>query len=171
MLIPARLALALQVDGWWVRSAIPWVKPNFAPAPVGDRPVHCYEHVLLLSKSQRYHFDASALRERSADGRQRLGRDVWTIRPSAERGDHTATFPVELAAKCVLAGSPQGSSIIDPFAGTGVTGLAAVQHGRSATLIELSDVHVGAIRKRLGDRLIEAGTKTGNTTRNAKKAG
>jgi site-specific DNA-methyltransferase (adenine-specific)/site-specific DNA-methyltransferase (cytosine-N4-specific) len=170
MLIPARLALALQADGWWVRSMIPWVKPNFAPAPVGDRPVHCYEHILLLSKSPRYYFDAGALRERSADGRQRPGRDVWTIRPSADRGEHTSTFPGELAAKCILAGSPPGSSTIDPFAGSGTTSVAAVQHGRNATLIELSDAHADTIRKRLGDRLSEADIGGRATTGAAKKA-
>jgi len=129
------------------------VKPNFAPAPVGDRPVHAYEHVLLLSRSRRYHFDASALRERSADGRQRPGRNVWTIGPSAQKGEHTATFPVELAAKCILAGSPPGTWVLDPFAGSGISGLAAVQHGRNATLIELSEAHAATIRKRLDDRL------------------
>jgi DNA modification methylase len=156
MMLPARLALALQADGWWVRSAIAWVKPNFAPSPADDRPVHGYETVLLLSKSKRYWFDAAALRERSADGRQRPGRDVWMVRPSAEKGDHTSAFPVELAAKCILAGSPRGSWILDPFAGTGTTGMVAVQHGRSAVLVELDPGHARTIRKRLGDRLTQA---------------
>jgi site-specific DNA-methyltransferase (cytosine-N4-specific) len=153
MLIPARLALALQADGWWVRSDIAWVKPNFAPSPADDRPVRSHETVLLLSKSKRYWFDSAALRERSADGRQRPGRDVWSIRPSAEKGDHTSAFPVELASKCVLAGSPPGSWVLDPFAGTGTTGLAAVQHGRNAVLVELDPGHAQTIRKRLGDRI------------------
>ncbi len=152
MLIPQRLALALQADGWWVRSVIAWAKPNSAPEPAGDRPVRSHETVLLLAKSQRYWFDAAALRERAADGRQRPGRDVWTIRPSAETGEHTSAFPVELAAKCVLAGSPTGSWVLDPFAGTGTTGLAAAQHGRNATLIELSEAYAEAIRERLGGR-------------------
>ena len=153
MLLPARLALALQADGWWVRSEVIWSKPNFAPSPADDRPVHAYERVLLLSKSKRYWFDAAALRERSADGRQRPGRDVWTVRPSAEKGDHTSAFPVELASKCVLAGAPPGHWVLDPFAGTGTTGLAAVQHGRNAVLVELDPGHARTIRRRLGDRV------------------
>jgi site-specific DNA-methyltransferase (cytosine-N4-specific) len=126
LLIPDRLSLALQAGGWWVRSLILWVKPNFAPGPARDRLIHCYEHVLLLSRRPYYYLDASALRERSADGRQRPGRDVWTIRPTNEKGDHTSTFPVELAAKCILAGSPRGSWVLDCFAGTGTTGVDAV---------------------------------------------
>jgi site-specific DNA-methyltransferase (adenine-specific) len=160
MLIPERLALVLQADGWWVRSMIVWVKPNFAPAPVGDRPVHSYEHILLLTKSPRYYFDASALRERSVDGGQRTGRDVWTIRPTSGKGDHTSTFPVELAAKCILAGSPPGSWVLDCFAGTGTTGMAALQHGRNAALIELVEAHADTIRKRLCDRLSEVKAET-----------
>ena len=66
------------------------------------------------------------------------------------------SFPVELAARCILAGSPQGSWVLDPFAGTGTTGLAAAQHGRNAALVELSEEYAEVIRKRLGDRLAEA---------------
>jgi DNA modification methylase len=155
MLIPARLALALQADGWWVRSEIVWVKPNVAPDPVEDRPVHGYERVLLLTKSRRYYFNPSALRERAVDAGARSGRDIWTIRPSSKKGDHSATFPEELAAKCILAGSPPGSWVLDPFAGTGVTGMAAAQHGRSAMLIELSEEYAEVIRRNFGNRLTE----------------
>ena len=160
MLIPARLALALQRSGWWVRASIAWVKPNTAPDPASDRPARCHETVLLLAKSERYHFDASELRERAANGGLRPGRDVWTIRPSARKGDHSATFPDELAAKCILAGAPPGSRVLDIFAGSGTVGLVAAQHGRRATLVELSPDHAQEIRDRLGDRLGEAPLRT-----------
>jgi len=65
-LIPQRLALALQADGWWVRSEIIWYKPNPMPESVTDRPTKCHEQVWLLSKSARYFFDADAVREPSA---------------------------------------------------------------------------------------------------------
>ena len=115
-----------------------------------DRPARCYETVLLLTRSERYYFDASVLRERSAARHQRPGRDVWTIRPAGHRGDHTARMPEDLASKCVLAGSPPGAWVLDPFARTGTTELVAVQHGRSATLIELNEGYAKDIRKRLG---------------------
>jgi DNA methylase len=135
---------------------IPWVRPNFAPAPVGDRPVHAWEHVLLLSKSAWHHFDAAALRERSVDRRQRPGRNVWTIRP--------------LAARCILAGSPPGSWVLGFCAGSGTTGMAAVQHGRNAAPIELDEGHADTTRRRLGDRLIEEGPSRGAADRQTKKA-
>jgi DNA modification methylase len=156
MLLPARLALALQRDGWYVRSAIAWVKTHTVPDPASDRPARGHETVLLLAKSESYFFDATALRERGADGRQRPGRDVWTIRPNGEKGEHTARMPVELAAKCILAGAPPGAWMLDPFAGSGTTGTAAAQHGRHATLVELNADYAKTIRKRLGARVCEA---------------
>ena len=92
MLIPQRLALALQADGWWVRADIIWSKPSMAPSPVMDRPVHAYEHILPLSKRAHYYFDPAPLRERAVTG-QRPGRDVCSIQPSRERIEHSATFP------------------------------------------------------------------------------
>ena len=67
-LIPARVALAAQADGWWVRSLIIWAKPNPMPESVTDRPTNAYEHILMLTKSARYFFDAHAVRELSVTG-------------------------------------------------------------------------------------------------------
>src|SRR3990170_639507 len=65
LLMPARVALALQVDGWWLRSDIIWSKPNPMPESVTDRPTTAHEHVYLLAKSERYFYDADAIREPS----------------------------------------------------------------------------------------------------------
>jgi DNA modification methylase len=62
LLIPFRLAMALQADGWIVRSVMPWVKRNCLPESVTDRPTNACEYLFLLSKSQRYHWDAEAVR-------------------------------------------------------------------------------------------------------------
>jgi site-specific DNA-methyltransferase (cytosine-N4-specific) len=68
MLVPARLAIALQADGWWLRKDIIWAKPNPMPESATDRPTSSHEHVLLLTKAQRYFYDADAVREgRSGD--------------------------------------------------------------------------------------------------------
>lgn len=63
MMMPARLALTLQADGWWLRSEIIWAKPNPMPESVTDRPTSAHEKVYLLSKSPRYFYDAEAVRE------------------------------------------------------------------------------------------------------------
>jgi len=63
--IPWRVAFALQADGWWLRSDIIWHKPNPMPESVRDRPTKAHEYVFLLSKSERYHYDADAIAEPS----------------------------------------------------------------------------------------------------------
>jgi DNA modification methylase len=63
MLIPQRLALALQADGWWVRSDIIWAKPNPMPESVTDRPTKSHEYIWLLAKSKDYFWDQEAVKE------------------------------------------------------------------------------------------------------------
>ena len=62
-MIPARVALALQADGWYLRSDIIWHKPNPMPESVTDRPTKSYEHVFMLTRSSRYYYDAEAVKE------------------------------------------------------------------------------------------------------------
>jgi site-specific DNA-methyltransferase (cytosine-N4-specific) len=63
MMIPARLAIALQDDGWYLRQDIIWHKITAMPDGVTDRPTSAHEHVFLLAKSERYFYDADAIRE------------------------------------------------------------------------------------------------------------
>jgi DNA modification methylase len=63
LMIPARRALALQADGWYLRSDIIWAKPNPMPESVTDRPTKSYEHLFLLTKAARYYYDAGAIAE------------------------------------------------------------------------------------------------------------
>ena len=62
-LIPFRVALAAQADGWWVRSDIIWAKPNPMPESVRDRPTRSHEYILMLTKSAKYYWDAEAVAE------------------------------------------------------------------------------------------------------------
>lgn len=64
-LIPARVALALQADGWYLRSDIIWHKPNPMPESVNDRPTKSHEYIFLLTKSPEYFYDAEAIKEKS----------------------------------------------------------------------------------------------------------
>jgi DNA modification methylase len=61
--LPWRLAFALQADGWWLRQDIIWHKPNPMPESVTDRCTKAHEYIFLLSKSERYYFDADAIAE------------------------------------------------------------------------------------------------------------
>lgn len=66
--VPWRVALALQEDGWWLRSDVIWQKPNPMPESVSDRPTSSHEHVFLLAASRRYFYDAQAVREEAEYG-------------------------------------------------------------------------------------------------------
>lgn len=74
---------------------------------------------------------------------------VWEIatRPFSEA--HFATFPPELAERCILAGCPKGGHVLDPFGGAGTTGLVAARAGRIATLIELNPEYAEIARVRI----------------------
>jgi DNA modification methylase len=113
--IPWRAALALQADGWWLRSDLVWAKGNPAPEPSVDRPVRAHEMLFLLSKQRRYYYDAEAVREpamsrpsggsRAPNSATRHLRSWWVIPTQPFRGSHTATFPTRLVEPCVLAGT------------------------------------------------------------------
>lgn len=75
--IPWRVALALQEDGWYLRSDIIWSKPNPMPESVTDRPTKAHEYIFLLTKSQRYFYDNDAVKEPiSASSVVRLAQDL-----------------------------------------------------------------------------------------------
>lgn len=136
LMMPARVALALQADGWWLRSDIIWSKANPMPESVIDRCTSSHEHIFMLTKAPRYFFDAEAVREEgvipagtlAAKGSEErfntLGvnsrpseykvysgtrniRDVWTIATAPYPNAHFATFPPELAERCIKAGTSE----------------------------------------------------------------
>jgi DNA modification methylase len=138
--IPGRLAIELQSRGWILRADIIWQKPTALPENVRDRPANAYEHVLLFVKSARYFYNA-------AEGG---GKNLWTFPVNRFRGDHHAMMPAALAERCIMLGSPVGETVLDPFAGLGTVGLAAIQNSRNAVLVELNPDYGARIRQRLG---------------------
>ena len=175
---PWRVAFALQADGWYLRQDIIWHKPNPMPESVTDRCTKSHEYVFLMSKSARYFYDAAAIAEEGVipagtkaakgsverfntlgvnsrppeykiyDG-MRNARSVWTIATQPFREAHFATFPPDLAERCIKAGCPVGGTVLDPFGGAGTTGLVADRLQRSSILIELNPVYASMAKKRL----------------------
>jgi|TARA_R110002020_G_scaffold1722_1_gene7904 DNA modification methylase len=110
--MPWRVALALQADGWWLRSSIIWAKGvsfcdtysgSVMPESCRDRPTRAHENIFLLSKAPRYFYDADAVRENET----RNLRDVWIINPQGFPGAHFATFPPALVEPCIKAGTSE----------------------------------------------------------------
>jgi len=69
-------------------------------------------------------------------------RDVWTIATKPFNGAHFATFPPALIEPCILAGAPEGGTVLDPFAGAGTTLVTAYRLGRRAVGIEISGDYI-----------------------------
>jgi DNA modification methylase len=177
--IPWRVAFALQVDGWYLRSDIIWAKPNPMPESVTDRPTKSHEYLFLFAKSARYYYDAEAIREPDsgtpagngftgrfehrisgglavggtedpwAPGGGRNARSVWRIATKPYAEAHFATFPPELPKRCIKAGSREGDTVLDPFMGSGTTAWVARHLGRKAIGCELNADYIGIAARRL----------------------
>lgn len=137
--VPWRVAFALQAEGWYLRQEIIWEKPNSKPESVKDRFTKSHEHIFLFSKSQKYYFDQGSVKEQ-IEGKDtvRNKRSVWHVPTKPFRGAHFATFPADLIEPCVLAGSPIGGTVLDPFGGSGTTAGVALKHGRRAIICEVN---------------------------------
>ena len=181
--IPWRVAFALQQDGWYLRQDIIWHKPNPMPESVKDRCTKAHEYIFLLSKSPKYYFDNEAIKEDAKypqgpnspqsikkgkgefgmdtrGGLSKIGalakknkRSVWTITTKPFKGAHFATFPKDLIEPCVLAGCPEGGTVLDPFGGSGTTGIVAAQHNRNAVLLELNQEYIDLAKDRINKEL------------------
>lgn len=211
--MPWRLALALQADGWYLRSDVIWAKPNAMPESVKDRPSLSHEYVFLLTKSARYFYDNEAVKEplaestikrpetlefkdtrpnvggvngkgsndrRGAVNKQDAGhrryngfndrwndsdlpsvrnlRTVWTIPTQPFPDAHFATFPRALVERCLKAGTSQKGAVVsktapcivlDPFCGSGTTGLVARRMGLHFVGIELNPEYANMARDRI----------------------
>jgi len=164
--LPWRVALALQHEGWYLRQDIIWHKPNPMPESVKDRCTKSHEYLFLLSKSERYYFDAKSIREPTAEASRKMcqkpekmsgvrnRRSVWTIATRPFKAAHFATFPVELITPCVIAGSRDGGCILDPFMGSGTTLVAAREHGRTAVGVELNEEYCEIAANRLSQGVL-----------------
>ena len=150
--VPWRVAMALQADGWYLRSDIIWHKPNALPESVKDRPTRAHEYIFLLTKSEQYYYDYQAIQENGANHKPRNKRSVWSVNTEAFQGAHFATFPPALIKPCILAGSRPGDVVVDPFFGSGTTGFVAANYERSFVGIEIKEEYIEIARKRLGER-------------------
>ena len=176
--IPWRVAFALQADGWYLRQDIIWHKPNPMPESVTDRCTKAHEYIFLLSKSPKYYYDNEAIKEETltqdnqnrdrdttklnnTPGRTKMAglktnnyetrnkRSVWSVSPIPYKEAHFATYPPELIKPCIMAGCPEGGTVLDPFGGSGTTAQVANNLNRNAILCELNPEYVEIAKGRL----------------------
>tara|TARA_R100000781_G_scaffold99714_1_gene63297 strand:+ start:934 stop:1920 length:987 start_codon:yes stop_codon:yes gene_type:complete len=93
-----------------------------------------------IKRTKRYSKDGSFKRNK---------RSVWTVTTKPFKGAHFATFPMDLIEPCVLAGCPEGGTVLDPFGGSGTTAVVANSHNRDAILIELNEEYIEIAKERI----------------------
>lgn len=149
--VPWRLAFALQSDGWYLRTDIIWNKPNCQPESVKDRPTRAHEYIFLLSKSEKYYYNPQAIMEPAAAPKQKEKnrRTVWNINTEPYPGSHFAVYPRSLVRLCVAAGSRENGRVLDPFFGSGTTGVVCNELRRRCIGIELNEEYAELARERL----------------------
>lgn len=177
--IPWMLAFALRADGWYLRQDIIWAKNNPMPESVKDRCTRSHEYIFMLTKKRKYWFDHEAIQEptntydenirdrdhtklNNTPGRTRMvglkrnnyktrnKRDVWRVGVcSTVKEAHFAVFPKELIEPCILAGCPEGGWVLDPFNGSGTTGIVAAQNKRNYIGIDLNPEYLEITKRRV----------------------
>lgn len=135
LLIPSRVAIALQDRRWILRNDVIWYKPNVPPRPEKDRLSLTHEHFFHFVKRPKegrakYYYDLSECGQTTHDV------FVQNVRPG--RGGHSATFPEELVLPRIASSCPVGGVVLDPFCGTGTALVSARKNNRIAIGFEVN---------------------------------
>ena len=146
------------------------------PESCTDRCTKAHEYIFLLSKQAKYYYDNEAIKEEAKypngpegkgmkgmeireglanmkEAEKRNKRSVWTVTTKPFKEAHFATYPKDLIEPCILAGCPEGGTVLDPFAGSGTTGIVAAMFQRRAVLIELNAEYVEIMEARMEQEL------------------
>jgi DNA modification methylase len=178
MLIPERVAIAMQDDGWLLRNSIIWHKINHMPESVTDRLTRSYETVFFFTKSEKYYFDLNSVRKQPisncGSGIRKISKtqkfsstscfnggdtsynslgsnpgDVWSLTSEPYKEAHFAVFPQKLVRRGLSCGCPKEGLVLDPFAGSGTTLYVARKMALHYLGIELNPKYVELAKKRL----------------------
>jgi site-specific DNA-methyltransferase (cytosine-N4-specific) len=179
MLIPARVAIALQEQGWVLRNEIVWHKINHMPESCRDRLTRSWESVYFFTKADKYYFNLDAIRKahilgdtgkRNNKANKWIGNskspllnhagvsvnplganpgDVWSLTTEGLKDEHFAAFPQKLVRRILECSTPKGGLVLDPFAGAGTSLLVAHKMGFDWLGIELVPKYCKIIEKRI----------------------
>ncbi len=132
LMLPERLAIGMQEQGWVLRNKIIWEKPNPVPSYSPDRRYPVYEHFFHFVKSKKYYFDLVKAKELNHH------RDVIKngIEPFKK---HQATFPLSLIKPFILTTTKKNNIVLDPFMGSGTTAVACIELQRNYLGFEINE--------------------------------
>lgn len=154
LLIPSRVAIALQDDKWILRNDLIWQKPSAVPRPERDRLRLTHEHFFhFVQRNSRgrpkYYYDLTKAEQANAD--------VVEVAPTRGRGTHSATFPAALVRPRIESSCPPDGLVLDPFCGTGTAVSVALDSGRQAIGFELSKHYLATARQVVEEVLLARG--------------
>ena len=123
-------------------------EPAVSEKPAGNKR-HKYADAYNAGTSEEHRTKAGLLALTGVEWETRNRRSVWTVATKPYKGAHFATFPPALIEPCILAGCPEGGTVLDPFGGSGTTAGVALAHGRNAVLCELNEEYAALVPDRV----------------------
>lgn len=161
--IPGLVAARASRIGYYVKSIITWAKINSLPEPQNTRVSRSIEYVLHLSTTRAPKLDKETYKRVPVGLGGRNDRyegdklsDHWVIPVSSGGDGHGAQFPAALPGRCIAISTNPGDLVLDPFVGSGTTGVAALSLGRrfigidvSAEYLALADGKIGEVEGQL----------------------
>lgn len=173
--IPSKFVIEMCNRGWKLRNEIIWYKPNAMPCSAKDRFTIDYEKVFFFAKDSKYYFEQQKEPSKDSYGgkrgssktrkkfqsamqdtsdvvtvyKERNVRCVWEINTEPFKGNHFATYPTKLVEVPIKSGCPEGGLVLDPFMGSGTTGLVARRLNRNYLGIDLNPEYVELANKRI----------------------
>ncbi|MCE5340366.1 MAG: site-specific DNA-methyltransferase [Planctomycetaceae bacterium] len=140
------VGVILKEMGLWIINDIIWYKPNAAPLLQGNRCAPSTELIWLASKSKKYYFDYELARQ--INGGKQM-RNLWVIAASRHLTSHPTEKPENLLQRIISIGSKEGDTILDPFMGSGTTGVVAKQLDRNFIGIEIDQSYFDIATQRI----------------------
>jgi len=147
------IGMALKKLNLWVINDVIWFKPNATPLLSRNRFVPSTELIWVASKSKKYYFNYK-LAKKINEGKQM--RNLWTIRARRHITSHPTEKPEELLERIILLGSRKGNTVLDPFMGSGTTGVVAKRHSRNFIGIEIDPEYFQIATKRINSTKIKS---------------
>ncbi len=162
-----KCGIALEMLGFRILNEIIWFKPNGAPNLTGRNFAESHETVVWASKSPKskhtFNYELMKTYDHSGDKLKAGGkqmRDVWSIPTTPQRekefGRHPTQKPLELLERLVLACTNPKDLVLDPFCGSGTTGVAVIRHDRNFVGIESDAAYTKLALKRMGSEMKRA---------------
>ena len=140
------IGMALKQLGLWIINDVVWYKPNATPLLSKNRLVPSTEIIWVASKSKKYYFNYE-LAKKINKGKQM--RNLWTIKAKKHITSHPTEKPEELLERIILLGSKEGDTILDPFMGSGTTGVVAKRYNRNFIGIEINPEYFNWAKERI----------------------